>query len=741
MNTATSKQNIDLSIQGMTCANCVNRIQKNVSKLNGVKEVTVNLATEQASVQIDPDQIDSADVIRLIEQIGYKAKQITHHTSEFDELEKEKIQEIRSKKTEFLISAILSFPLLLPMIDMLGEKLFSTYQSIIPHFFHNGWFQFLLATPVQFWFGRHFYHHAFLAVKNKSADMNVLVSVGTSAAYFFSLYSMFWGNSHHLYFEASAVVISLVLLGKFLEANAKGKTSEAIKKLIDLGSKSAHVMINGIEVEKTIEEVEIDDVIVIRPGEKVPVDGLVIDGNSAINESFVSGESLPSDKKIGDSVLCGSINTFGVLKIQAVKVGSQTTLAQIIKMLEQAQSVQAPIQRYADRVSSWFVPTVLLIAAITFLIWFFIADSGNLESALLAFTSVLVIACPCALGLATPTSIMVGTGKGAENGILFKSGQSLELLGHIDTLVLDKTGTITLGKPVLQNVISLNNQPDAELLKIAAVAEKYSEHPLAKSIIERAEKIHGQLPDPEDFKILPGLGVQSTVGGQLISIGNRTLLENAGVNFEDKLELISELSDDSKITIYMAVEHELAAVFFISDQIKPSSPEAISSIKNSGVEVYMLTGDHFSAAQAVAKKVGVSKVFSQVLPSGKAELISSLKKEGKRVAMVGDGVNDSVALATADVGIAIGTGSDIAIEAADVTIMNGDLLQVGKAIQLSKSTMKNIRQNLFWAMIYNIVGIPIAAMGLLAPWIAGAAMAMSSVSVVSNSLRLKKVKL
>ena len=737
----TTKQ-LDLSIQGMTCANCVTRIQKKVSKLNGVRNVTVNLATEKAAVEFDTDMIDSAEVIGIIENIGYKATELKNESaSTFESVEKERNQKIRKRKIEFFFSALLSFPLLIPMIDMFGTALISGYQSVLPHFLHNGWFQFILATPVQFWFGRHFYHHAYLAFKNKSADMYVLVALRTSAAYFYSISSMFWDDIHHLYFEASAVVISLVLLGKFLEANAKGKTSEAIHKLMNLGAKTAHVMVNGIEVEKPIEEVEVDDVLVIRPGEKIPVDGLVIDGNSSVDESMISGESLPIDKKVGDKVIGGTINSFGMIKVQAEKVGKDTVLAHIIHTLEQAQSVQAPIQRYADKVSSYFVPSVLVISLITFLVWFFFIDAGNFETALLAFTAVLVIACPCALGLATPTSIMVGTGKGAESGILFKSGQSLELLGSTTVLILDKTGTITEGKPELQQVIPMNHMTDPELIRLAGIAEKYSEHPLAKAIVNRAEKLFPQLPDPEEFKIIPGLGVQATVDSKLISIGNKELLVHSGVSLDDKTETLDELTDESRISIYMSIEHELAGVFLIADRIKTTSKEAIEKIQSAGVEVYMITGDNLSTAQAVAKKVGITKVFAKVLPSEKANYVTKFLSEGKQVAMAGDGINDSVALTTATVGIAMGTGSDIAIESADVTIMNGDLNQLSKAIVLSKATMRNIRQNLFWALFYNVVGIPIAASGLLAPWVAGAAMAMSSVSVVSNALRLKRVKL
>lgn len=735
-------QKLDLDIQGMTCANCVTRIKTKVAKMEGVSQVSVNLATEKALIEFDPDLLDSESVVGLINRLGYKATVFNSENKDLvNKIEDEREKDLAAKKSEFIFSIILSFPLLLPMVDMLGSALLSGYQTVLPHLFHNFWFQFALATPVQFWFGRHFYVHAWSALKNKSTDMNVLVAMGTSAAYFYSVYSFFLTENHNFYFEASAVVISLVLLGKYLEAFAKGKTSEAITKLIQIGAKTARVMLNGIEVEKPIQEVIVGDAVVVRPGEKIPIDGKIIDGNSAVDESMITGESLPVDKSIGDSVIGGTQNTFGYLKVTATSVGNQTILSQIIKTLETAQSQQAPIQRYADKVSNIFVPVVLVIAFVTFLAWILWIQPGNTEGALLAFTAVLVIACPCALGLATPTSIMVGSGRSAENGILFKNGQSLELLGSVNTIVLDKTGTITEGKPKLNRIVSLSEYADSELLKIAGIAEKFSEHPLSKAIGNEAVLVHGNLTDPEDFKNLPGLGIQSKVNGKLITIGNKTLLEYAGIELINHSELLDELHDESGSLVYMAIDDHFVGIFIISDQIKSTSINAIKTLQKMKIEVVMLTGDNATTAKEIAGKVGISKVFSQILPSEKANIIAQLKKQNKIVAMAGDGVNDSIALATADVGIAMGHGSDIAIESAGVTLMKGDLDHLVTAVRLSRLTMKNIRQNLFWAMFYNVIGIPVAAFGLLAPWVAGAAMAMSSVSVVTNALRLKHIKI
>lgn len=732
---------IDLDIQGMTCANCVRRIQTKVSELEGVNSVAVNLATEKAAISFDPNKIPEANILELITDLGYKPTIIEPDNKiNSKKIEEERRKDLQDKKIAFIISLILSLPLLFPMIDMFGSEIITGYQNILPHFFHDFWFQFVLATPVQFWFGRFFYKHSWAALKNKSTDMNVLVALGTSAAYLYSIYSYFWGDTQHYYFEASAVVISLVLLGKYLEAKAKGKTSEAISKLVQVGAKTAKVLLNGLEVEKPIEAIQVGDTIIVRPGEKIPTDGTIIDGQTTIDESMLTGESLPVEKSIGNKVIGGTINTFGVIKITATSVGNQTILAQIIKTLEQAQTQQAPIQRYADKVSNIFVPIVLTIAFLALFTWYFIADPGNMETALLAFTAVLVIACPCALGLATPTSIMVGSGRSAENGILFKNGQSLELLGQTNIIVLDKTGTITEGKPYLKRIIPMSQYTDKQLLEFAGSAEKYSEHPLSKAILDQA-KSSVIIPEPEEFKILPGLGVQATVHGKLVSIGNRTLLENAGVDVIDHSIVVDEMGHDSNIFIFMSIDTELAGVFVIADKTKSTSKSAIGKLQMLGIEVVMLTGDNTTTANYIAKEVNIKRVYAQVLPSGKADVVKNLKLNNKKVAMAGDGVNDSVALATADVGIAMGHGSDIAIESADVTLMKGDLEHLVTAVKISRATLSNIRQNLFWAMFYNVIGIPVAAAGLLAPWVAGAAMALSSVSVVTNALRLKNIKL
>jgi len=610
-------------------------------------------------------------------------------------------------------------------------------------FLHNEYFQLAVATPVQFVIGFRFYRNAFHALKAKSANMDVLISLGTSAAYFFSIYNAFFvphgeGMMKELYFEAAAVIITLILLGKYLEAVAKGKTSEAIKKLMGLQAKTARVIRNGVEEDVSIEDVVVGDIVVVRPGEKVPCDGKVLEGNSSVDESMLTGESLPVEKKVGDIVIGATINKFGTFKFEASKVGKDTALSQIIKMVEDAQGSKAPIQKIADRVSGIFVPAVVGIAVLTFLIWYLVVD--DFTSAMISAVSVLVIACPCALGLATPTAIMVGTGKGAENGILIKGGEHLETAYKLNSIVLDKTGTITKGEPEVTDVVILGSISKDEIMKLSAISEKSSEHPLGVAIYEKGKSVYGNLSDPDRFEAIPGRGIKSVIGNNEIYIGTRKLMAQIGLDTTDIEATIAKLEDEGKTAMIMSVNNKIEAIIAVADTVKEHSKEAIEELQKMGIEVYMITGDNKRTADAIAKQVGIKNVLAEVLPENKAEEVEKLKRQGKVVGMVGDGINDAPALATADIGMAIGTGTDVAIEAADITLMRGDLRSIPTAIRLSKKTMSKIKQNLFWAFIYNIVGIPFAALGYLSPVLAGGAMAFSSVSVVTNSLSLKRFK-
>ncbi|WDV48292.1 copper-translocating P-type ATPase [Clostridiaceae bacterium M8S5] len=601
----------------------------------------------------------------------------------------------------------------------------------------NGYFQLALATVVQFYVGRRFFLGAYHSLKGGGANMDVLVITGTLSAYLYSVYSVFKGLNEY-YFEASAVIITLVLLGKYLETVAKGKTSEAIKKLMDLKAKTARVIRDNIEVEIPIEEVTKGDIIVVRPGEKIPVDGIIKQGNSSIDESMLTGESVPVDKEAGDIVIGATINKYGSFKYEATKIGKDTALAKIIKLVEDAQVSKAPVQRLADKIAGVFVPTVVTIAIITFIATYIY--TGVFSRSLIHAVAVLVIACPCSLGLATPTAIMVGTGKGAENGVLIKGGEYLEKAHKLEAIVLDKTGTITKGKPELTDIKPIGSQED-ELLLISARAELLSEHPLSKAVIEKAKDMNIELEEPEEFKAIPGKGIESIVDGVNIVIGNRKLMEMKDINIDAVSKDITELQNQGKTAIIVAKEGQVIGTLGIADVIKKSSKQAIEGMKNMDIEVYMLTGDNELTAKTIAKQVGIDNIIADVLPQDKSNIVEKLKQEGKTVGMVGDGINDAPALAIADVGFAIAAGADVAVEAADITLMRGDLNDVLLAINLSKRTMRTIRQNLFWAFIYNVAGIPLAALGFLNPMIAGGAMAFSSVSVVSNSLRLKKYKL
>jgi len=720
----------DLDVFGMTCAACSSRIEKILNKQDGVKSATVNLATESAAIEYNPGLIDLDAMIDKIRNMGYDAKP----KAENEEKQTHKEKELKSMKTKIIISAILTAPLLITMLVHL-------FNMTIPAIFMNPWFQFALATPVQFIIGWQFYTGAYKSLRNGGANMDVLVALGTSAAYFYSLYEAFMtignlGYEPHLYFETSAVIITLILFGKYLEARAKSRTTSALSSLLNLQAKEARVLKNGEEIMIPVEEVVVRDRLVVKPGEKIPVDGKVVKGRTSVDESMITGESIPIEKDIEATVIGSTINKNGVIEMEATKVGKDTALASIVKVVEEAQGSKAPIQRLADVISSYFVPIVVGVAILTFIVWFAFVQPGQMEPAMLASVAVLVIACPCALGLATPTSIMVGTGKAAETGILFKGGEHLERTHELNTIVLDKTGTITKGKPEVTDFTA-----DEETLKLLASAEKGSEHPLAEAIVAYATEQDIDLVEVDDFSAIPGHGIEAKISGRNILVGNRKLMQDHQIETGGAEQELIDYEVDGKTAMLIAIDGKYKGIVAVADTIKDTAPQAIQQLKDQGIDVIMLTGDNERTAQAIAKQVGIDQVIAQVLPEEKADKVKEIQLKGKKVGMVGDGVNDAPALAVADIGIAIGTGTEVAIEAADVTILGGELLLIPKAIRISRATIRNIRQNLFWAFGYNTAGIPVAAIGLLAPWIAGAAMALSSVSVVSNSLRLKRIKI
>lgn len=725
------KDKVEVKITGMTCAACSGRIERGLGKLPGVTSAVVNLAVEKATVEYYSGVTGIAEIKARIEKLGFGAHDLTD-TAAVDREKEARETEVTRQRLRLLTAAVFSLPLLLGMIlHMLGVM------DSIAHLLMNPYLQWVLATPVQFIAGWQFYRGAYIVLKNGSANMDVLVALGTSAAYFYSVANVL-RQAPDLYFETSAILITLIILGKLLEATAKGRTSEAIKALMGLQAKTARVVRDGQELDIPITEVLTGDIVVVRPGEKVPVDGVIVDGTSTIDESMLTGESLPVDKKAGDQVVGATINKLGTFKFEATKVGKDTALAQIVRIVEEAQGSKAPIQRFADVVSAYFVPTVVGLALLTFAGWFFILDPGNFSRALVNFTAVLVIACPCALGLATPTSIMVGTGKGAEHGILIKGAEHLEHAHRLTTIVLDKTGTITKGEPEITDIIPLAGLDEATLLQLAVKAEKNSEHPLAQAIV-RYGKQQGLVPeDPAAFAAIPGHGVAVTIDGQSILVGTRKLMQDNGIDITGASGQMEELELQGKTVMLFALADKLSGLFAVADTVKENSAAAVAELKNMGIEVWMITGDNSRTAQAIAAAVGITSVMAEVLPEHKAEKVAALKQEGKVVAMVGDGINDAPALATADVGFAIGTGTDVAIAAADITLMRGDLTGIVAAIRLSRATMRNIKQNLFWALVYNTLGIPVAAAGFLSPVLAGAAMAFSSVSVVTNALRLKR---
>ncbi|MEW5744627.1 MAG: heavy metal translocating P-type ATPase [Nitrospirota bacterium] len=736
---------MDFAVRGMTCAACVGAVERALKGLYGVLDVTVNLASERASVEYVPTVVGFEDFKRVIADAGYSAEQ---SAGEFVDREKARRErEYAQLKKQFIISAVISTAI------MIGS-MFHTVPVL-----SNWYLLFALATPVQFWTGMRFHTAAFSALKHGATNMNTLISVGTNAAYGYSVAATFspglfvaGGVMPHIYFDTSATIITLILMGRLLEARAKGKTSEAIRKLMGLQAKTATVLRDGVEREIPIEEVTVGDIVFVRPGGRIPVDGTVVEGASTVDESMLTGESLPVEKGAGDTVYSGTVNKAGSFRLRALKVGRETALAQIIRLVEEAQGSKAPIQRLADTIASIFVPIVIGIAAVTFVLWYVLGPQPSFTLALMNFIAVLIIACPCSLGLATPTAIMVGTGKGAENGILIRDAGALELSHRIQAVILDKTGTITKGEPEVVDIIPVGERTAAELLRIAASAEKLSEHPLGQAIVRKAHDRGVAVSDPVRFVAVPGGGVkaQVPVSGELreVFIGNEELLRKEGIDTAAFGSLAETISAEAKTPVFMAIDSEAAAVFPIADTIKEGSLEAIRQLREMGIEVIMLTGDHKNTARAIAREVGIETFFAEVRPEQKVEVVRKVKAERKVTAMVGDGINDAPALAEADVGIAIGTGTDIAIEASDITLIKGYLKSVVDAVRLSKLTIRTIKQNLFWAFFYNIVGIPVAAgvlylFGgpLLNPMIASAAMAFSSVSVVSNSLRLRGKRL
>ncbi|PKM93698.1 MAG: copper-translocating P-type ATPase [Firmicutes bacterium HGW-Firmicutes-1] len=747
-----TEKEVTIPIQGMTCAACANRIEKVTGKMDGVSVSTVNFATEKATIKYDPTKVRISEIKQAIAKAGYKALEIeTKIAVDEDKIRKQK--EIRTLWTKFIISAVFSIPLLyIAMGSMVTWLNFPIPQWLDPMMYPLNFAlsQIILVIPVIL-AGNKFYSIGFKAIFRKSPNMDSLIAMGTSAAILYSVFSTYMISIgefiyvEDLYFETAGVIITLILLGKSLEAVSKGKTSEAIKKLMGLAPKTATIIQDDKEIEIPIEEVEVGDIILVKPGEKLPVDGVVVEGYTSVDESMLTGESIPVEKNVGAKVIGASINKNGSIKFKATKVGSDTALAQIIKLVEDAQGSKAPIAQMADIVSGYFVPIVFVIATLSALAWFITGQSAVFS--LTIFIAVLVIACPCALGLATPTAIMVGTGKGAEYGILIKGGEALELTHKINTIVFDKTGTLTEGKPEVTDIVAVESIDKNMLLQLAASAEKGSEHPLGEAIVKGAEKENLELLKVEQFVAIPGHGIEVTINAKNLLLGNRKLMADRNISLELLENESDRLASEGKTPMYIAINDKIAGIIAVADVVKESSAKAIRQLHDMGIEVAMITGDNRKTAEAIAKQVGIDRVLAEVLPQDKANEVKKLQSEGKKVAMVGDGINDAPALAQADIGIAIGSGTDVAMESADIVLMRSDLMDVPTAIQLSKSTIRNIKQNLFWAFGYNVAGIPIAAGLLYAfggpklnPIFAAAAMSLSSVSVLVNALRLKGFK-
>ncbi|HEX8140230.1 MAG TPA: heavy metal translocating P-type ATPase [Pyrinomonadaceae bacterium] len=759
---SSAGERVDLPITGMTCAACARRIERRLKKAVGVESAGVNFATARATVLYDPQATGMRQLIETVKEVGYGVGEL-RGGDERPAVEAEQAAreaELRELRRKFWLAAVLSLPVLLTAMSH-GRIAALDFPGV-------AWLQLALTTPVVFYCGWQFYRGAWAAFRHRAADMNTLIATGTAAAYLYSVAAtvapgFFASRASNgmsgmaetappVYFEAASVIIALILLGRLLESRARGRASDAIRRLIGLQAKTARVLRDGREVDVPVEEVSAGDLVVVRPGEKIPVDGVVEDGFSAIDESMLTGESMPVEKRPGDEVFGATINKTGSFRFVATKVGRETALQQIVKMVEEAQGSKAPIARLADVVSGIFTPVVISIAIATFVVWFVAApEETRLTTALVNFVSVLIIACPCALGLATPTAIMVGTGRGAENGILIKGGESLELAHKLTTIILDKTGTITRGAPELTDVLKADETAEgadgSQLLRLAASAERASEHPVGEAIVREAERRGLTLAQPSGFKALAGHGIEAEVESRRLLLGNLRLMRERGIGLDGMVERADALAAEGKTPMFAVVDERLAGLLAVADQVKPESGAAIEALRRMGLEVLMMTGDNRQTARAVARKVGIERVLAEVLPEAKAAEVKRLQQEGRVVGFVGDGINDAAALAQADVGISIGTGTDVAIEASDITLIRGDLRAVVTAIALSRATIRTIRQNLFWAFIYNVVGIPVAA-GLLYPFtgwllspiIASAAMSLSSVSVVANSLRLRRFR-
>jgi len=741
------------AVGGMSCASCVSRVEKSLQGLPGVVSVSVNLASNRAAVEHTKDA-DIPAMLHAVADAGYTVELVTAEQGRTDTASQREMSQLRNQFVFSLCVAVVVMALSMTTILDYAWKPYLLW---------------VLATPVQFWAGLRFYRGAWGALKHRAADMNTLIAVGTSSAYFYSvavvLFPHFFaaaGIGHGLYFDTSAMIIALILMGRFLESRAKGQTSEAIKKLIGLRPNSATAIRDGKELAVPVEEVVVGDILLVKPGEKVPVDGLVSEGYSAVDESMLTGESMPVEKKAGDSVTGATINMTGSFRFRATRVGGDTVLAQIIRLVDEAQGSKAPIQRLADIIAGYFVPAVIAISIVTFFIWLTVGPQPSFTYALLNFVAVLIIACPCALGLATPTAIIVGTGKGAEYGILIRNGEALERTHKITTVMLDKTGTLTLGKPRLTDVTAIPPFTEDEALRLAAAAERNSEHPLAQSIVKYAGERGLAVPETEAFQALPGLGIKAVVEGHAVILGNSALMLDNGIDTVGTDEIAGQLWNDGKTVLFLSVDKKMAGVFALSDTLKPDAAAAVSAMKKMGLHVVMLTGDNARAASLIAGQAGIDTAIAGVLPEKKSSEVIKLQQAGQVVAMVGDGINDAPALAQADIGIAIGTGTDVAVETGDITLMRGDLGGIVTAISLSKRTMRTIKQNLFWAFAYNVILIPVAAgilypffsagnvpqglqfifgqYGFLNPMLAALAMAASSVTVISNSLRLKAFK-